>query len=70
MKLSLVDNTAIDTGDTDLIMTADAFDNIDPQFRRRLAAEANTDEINGKSTALEMKYYFCRQSSLSDYAKG
>jgi len=69
MNLSLVDETAVDTGDGHLIMTPEAFDNIDPQFRRRLAAAANTDEINGKSTALEMKYYFCRQRSLTDYVE-
>jgi len=69
MNLSLVDETAVDTGDGYLIMTPEAFDNIDPQFRRRLAAAANTDEINGKSTALEMKYYFCRQRSLTDYVE-
>jgi hypothetical protein len=69
VNLSLVDETAVDTGDGHLIMTEKAFDNIDPQFRRRLAAEANTDEINGKSTALEMKYYFCRQRSLTDYVE-
>jgi len=33
MKLSLVDETAIETGDGDLIMTAEEFANIDPQFR-------------------------------------
>lgn len=70
MKLSLVDETAIETGDGDLIMTADEFANIDPQFRRRLAAAANTDAINGKSTALEIQYYFSRQRTLADYAEG
>jgi len=67
MNLSLVDETAVDTGDGHLIMTPEAFDNIDPQFRRRLAAAANTDEINGKSTALETRFYFARQRSLSDF---
>jgi len=67
MNLSLVDETAVDTGDGHLIMTPEAFDNIDPQFRRRLAAAANTDEINGKSTALETRFYFCRQYTLDDF---
>lgn len=69
MSLSLTNETAVETGDTHLIMTGEEFDDIDPQFRRRLAAEANTDEINGKSTALEVRFYLCRQRTLGDYAK-
>jgi hypothetical protein len=68
-SFQLVEETALDAGDTHLIMTREEFEGIDPQFRRRLAAAANTDAINGKSTALEIRSYLCRQKSLSEYAE-
>lgn len=67
MPLQLVQETALDTGDDDLVMTAEEFDNLDQHMKRRMAGAANTDEISGKSTLYEIKSFFCRQRSLEDY---
>lgn len=63
----LVSETAIETGDTDLIMTREQFDRLDQHMKRRLAGAANTDEITGKSTLLEVRSYCVRQRSLTEY---
>ncbi len=67
-NLQLVQETAIETGDTDLIMTAEQFDKLDQHLKRRIAGAANTDEITGKSTLYEVKSYAVRQRTLTEYA--
>jgi hypothetical protein len=64
-SLGLVNETAIATGD--MIFTADEFDNLHYQFIRNLAAQAKTDEINGKSNRLEVRAYFVRQRTLPEF---
>ena len=64
---SIVNETALDTGDTDLIMTVEQFNNLDQHFKRRIAGAANTDEITGKSTELEIRSYVVRQRHLGEY---
>jgi hypothetical protein len=66
--VSIVNETALDTGDTDLIMTVEQFNNLDQHFKRRIAGAANTDEITGKSTELEIRSYVVRQRHLGEYA--
>ena len=66
-SLSLVDETAIETGDTELIFTKEQFQNFDHNFIRNLAANANTDCVNGKSNRLELQSFFVRQRSLKEY---
>ncbi len=67
-NLQLVQETAIETGDTDLIMTAEQFDKLDQHLKRRIAGAANTDEITGKSTLLEVSSFCVRQRTLTEYA--
>lgn len=69
MTLQLVQETAMDTGDDHLIVTAEEFDNMDRDMKRRLAGAANTDEISGRSTLLEIKSYCVRQRTLTEYAQ-
>ena len=66
-SFSLVDETAIDTHQPELIFTREQFENIDPQFRRRLAAELDTDSVNGKSTRLEIGAALAVQRTLSEF---
>jgi len=69
-SLSLVDETALDDPvcrDRNLIFTADEFENLDYQFVRRLAAQAESDEVNGKSDKIIVRSFFVRQHSLFDY---
>jgi len=63
----LVEKNAIDTNQPELIFTSEQFENIDPQFRRRLAAAFDSDEINGKSTAFEIKAALAVQRTLDEY---
>jgi len=65
-SLSLVEQTAIDTGD-ELIFTKEQFQNFDHNFKRNLAANALSDEIHGKSTALELQNYFVCQYTLQEF---
>jgi len=68
-SLQLVQETAIERGESEqMIFTHEQFSRFDQHFKRRLAGAADTDEITGRSTMLEIKSYFCRQRSLSDYA--
>lgn len=69
MTLQLVQETALDTGDDDLIVTGAEFDAMDRDMKRRLAGAANTDEISGRSTLLEIKSYCVRQRTLTEYAQ-
>lgn len=64
-SLGLVSETALDNGD--MIFTPEQFDNFDYQYIRRLAANADTDEINGKSDQIIVRSYFVRQHTLSEY---
>lgn len=68
-SLSLVDETALDTGDTDLIFTGEQLSGFEAHFLRRIASEASTDEINGKSTQLEIVEYCRCQRSLAEYER-
>jgi len=67
-SLQLVQETAIQTGDTDLIMTKEQFDRLDQHMKRRIAGAANTDEITGKSTLMEVASFCVRQRTLTEYA--
>lgn len=64
-SFSLVDETALDTGD--LILTTEEVEKYDYQVLRNLAAQANTDEVNGKSNKLLIQKVFGRQATLNDY---
>lgn len=68
MSLQLVQETALDTGDTDLIFTKEQFDRLDQHMKRRIAGAASTDEVTGKSTLLEIKSYSVCQYSLTDFS--
>lgn len=71
-SFQLVEETALDTGDTDLIFTREQWERMqdsDQHFCRRIAGAASTDEISGKSTLLEVRSYCVRQRSLSEYAE-
>ncbi len=69
-NLQLVKETAIERGESDdLLFTKEEFSQYDQHFKRRLAGAANTDEITGKSTLLEIESYFVRQRTLEEYAK-
>ena len=64
-SLTLVNETADQTGDP--IFSSDEWDNFSNKLRRRLAANANSDEVGGKSTSLETREFFVRQKSLSEF---
>jgi hypothetical protein len=67
-SLQLVKETAIERGESeDMIFTAEEWDQFDQHFKRRLAGAANTDEISGRSTMLELRSYFVRQTTLGQY---
>lgn len=63
----IVDETAIDTGQTELVFTADQLDNMSNTMLRRLAAELDTDAVNGKSTRIEIRAALACQKSLEDF---
>lgn len=67
-ELSIVNETALTEGNHDFIFTSEQLKEFDTHLLRNLAAHANTDEVNGKSTALEMQAYFRCQRSLSEFA--
>lgn len=70
MSLQLVQETAIDRGESDgMIFTAEEWSQFDLHFKRRLAGAANSDEISGRSTMLELRSYFVCQRSLGEYAE-
>lgn len=67
-SLDLVKETAIERGESDqMVFTAEQFDRFDHHFKRRLAGEADTDEISGRSTMLEIRSYFVRQTTLNGW---
>jgi len=66
--LDLVQETAIERGESDqMIFTADEWDRFEQHFKRRLAGAADTDEISGRSTMLEIRSFYVRQKSLDEY---
>jgi len=67
MSYRLLEQRAIDTGDTHLIFTREQLDRMSNTMLRRLAAAANSDEINGKSVKLQIHYYLACQRTLSEY---
>jgi hypothetical protein len=70
MSMELVQETAVERGESDdMIFTREEFARFDHHFKRRLAGEADTDEISGRSTMLEIQAYFVRQRSLGEYAE-
>jgi hypothetical protein len=65
----LVAERALERGEVeDLLFTAEQFDEFDQHFKRRLAGAADSDEISGRSTFLEIRAFFVVQRSLSEYA--
>jgi hypothetical protein len=66
----LVAKDAIENGEADdLIFTPQEFKQFDQHFKRRLAGAADTDEISGRSTLLEIRSYYVRQRSLGEYTE-
>jgi len=61
----LVSETAIDNGDP--VLTTEEGERYSNKVLRRMAAEANTDEISGRDVKLVWVNYFCRQKTLTDY---
>jgi len=51
----------------DPVLTTEEVKRMDNKVLRRMAAEANTDSINGRSVALEWQGYFGRQRTLTEY---
>ena len=69
--LQLVQETAIERGEgEDMIFTREQWDSFDQHFKRRLAGAADTDEISGRSTMLEIRSYLVCQRSLTEYTDG
>jgi hypothetical protein len=64
-SLSLVEETAVDTGD--MIFTTEQVNEFSYQMLRNLASEARTNEINGKSQKLLIQQYYGRQRTLTEY---
>ena len=62
-----MDETALDRGETELILTTEQAQNADPTLLRRFAAASESDEINGKSVKLQMIGYFTCQYTLKDF---
>jgi len=64
----LVAETAIERNEVDdLTFTAAEWDNFEQHFKRRLAGAADTDEISGRSTLLEIRSYFVVQRTFDEY---
>jgi len=64
----LVAETAIERNEVEaLTFSAAEFDEFDKHFKRRLAGAADTDEISGRSTLLEIRSYFVVQRTLGEY---
>ncbi len=67
MKYRLVDRTAVDTGETQLIFTQEQLDRMSNTMIRRLAAASVSDEVDGKSVKLQIHAYLCGQHTLTEY---
>lgn len=66
-ETSLVDETPLDTGQTELIFTRDELDAMSNTMIRRLASELETDEIHGKRPRFVITTALARQKSLTEY---
>jgi hypothetical protein len=69
-ELSLVDETALDDPvcrEQDLVFTKEQWGNLDYQYKRRLAAAAESDEVGGKTDAVVVSCFFIRQHTISDF---
>lgn len=64
-ELSIIDETAIDTGDP--IFTTKEVQEMSYQMLRKLSANANSELINGKSPRLAMHAFFGCQRTLDEY---
>lgn len=60
--------TALDTGQTDLILTNEQFERMHNTAIRRFAAELDHPEINGKSAQYVSRQALVCQRSLNEYA--
>jgi len=65
----LVSETALDRGETELILTTEQAKNADPTLLRRFAAASESEEVDGRSVKLEMLGYFTCQYTLSDFVE-
>ncbi len=63
--MPLVNACAIQNGDP--VLTTEQAEQYDNKVLRRMAANANTDEISGRSVQLEWVAYFARQKTLGDF---
>jgi len=64
----LVAKNAIENNEAaSLTFTRAEFDQFDQHFKRRLAGAADTDEISGRSTLLEIRSYFVVQRTFDEY---
>jgi hypothetical protein len=69
-SLSLVDETALDDPtcrELGLIFSKEEFEGFDHQFKRRLAAMAESDEVDGKTDGIILRSFFVRQKTLTDF---
>ena len=65
----LVAENAIERNEAeDLTFTAEEWGRFEQHFKRRLAGAADTDEISGRSTMLEIRSYYVCQRSLEEYS--
>jgi hypothetical protein len=65
---TLVAETALERGEVDdLVFTAAEWEQFDQHFKRRLAGAADSDEVSGKSTELEMRSFYVRQYTLDEF---
>jgi len=65
----LVSETALDRGETELILNTEQTENADPTLLRRFAAASESEEVDGRSVKLEMLGYFTCQYTLSDFVE-
>ena len=63
--LRITDQKATETGDP--VFTLEEVKRMDTKLLRKLAAEANTDVVHGKSTRLEQISFFACQKTLDEY---
>jgi hypothetical protein len=63
----LIDEKAIDNGDP--VFTKEQLKRFNYQLKRNLAAESQTDAINGKSPMLVVETYFRCQYSLGEFER-
>jgi len=69
MTHRLVSETALDRGETELILTTEQAQNADTTLLRRLAAASESSEVHGKSVRLQQVQYVACQYTLSDFVE-